>query len=119
MTTHSFNTMTRAMGVEKIHFDSISENDMVLFQTMNGVYQFRVTDPTLRSGILTGGGLGDQQREAVLIGSLIDDAYHSGLAVRSRAIFWMCEASQCESLMTSELVGLTLVRDLIEQRRAA
>ena len=59
---------------QEIPFDSLRVDDKLIINTQNNQYQFRVVDPSHNRGILTGGLLGSQPYEAVLVCSLDSNA---------------------------------------------
>jgi len=52
-----------------IAFDDIKADDKVLIKTRNSEYRFSVIDPLYHKGMLSGGTLGEEPREAFLIES--------------------------------------------------
>jgi hypothetical protein len=52
---------------QEISFDNLRTDDKLIIKTINNQYQFKITDPIKQRGILTGGQLGNQAHEAVLI----------------------------------------------------
>lgn len=65
-----------------IDFDDLKPRDRVVIRTRNSTYRFLITDPARRQGVLTGGTLGNNTRNAVLIESLLP-RMNSGLRVRT------------------------------------
>lgn len=98
-----------------IAFDDIKANDKVLIRTRNSEYRFSVIDPVNHKGMLTGGTLGDEPREAFLIesiskaenGALRD---FDGLQTGARALFYLSSGPKIERVTTSRISGLTLVK---------
>jgi hypothetical protein len=94
-----------------------------MIRTQNSEYRFSVVDPDERRGILTGGSLGDQRRNAVLVGTLsggnnfASDA--SGLKTGSRALFYLTAKNGVERLITSIITSLKRTEPRDEQREAA
>lgn len=98
--------------------------DQLLILTENSEYRFSVTDPTLRRGILSGGRLGGQRREAVLVGALAGDGcgFLEGmfaLQQQARAVFSVSEEGRLRHVVTSPIKQVTLVREGSHQHYAA
>ena len=103
-------------GSEKPDLEGLIGNDRVLIKTDNSLYQFLVTDSTLRQGKLSGGSLGENSRTAILVVSICEgtDGQVSetpGLRVGARAVFYIVSAAGMERLITSTVIEITLVRD--------
>jgi hypothetical protein len=94
------------MSDMNIDFENIREADELLIRTANSEYRFSVIDPVERKGILSGGSLGEQARESVLLGSL-DAADKSlacdtkGIKAGCRALFYLKAKTGIERLITS------------------
>ncbi|HVG19093.1 MAG TPA: hypothetical protein VNI02_08560 [Blastocatellia bacterium] len=108
----------------EIIFKDISPSDRIMIRTQNSEYRFSVLDPDERRGILTGGSLGNQQRNAVLVGTLsgggnsfASDA--SKLKTGSRALFYLTAKNGVERLITSIITNLKRSHSRNEQREAA
>ena len=86
--------------------------DEIRIQTWNSEYRFRVIDPSLCKGLLTGGLLGEQQHEAVLSGCTLTESLHphlsSRLEVGDRALFYIALRERVKCLTTSMIVELSL-----------
>ena len=98
-----------------IAFEDIKAQDKVLIRTMNSEYRFAVIDPLKHKGMLSGGTLGEEPREAFLIESLIrgeDGALRDfrGLKTGARALFYLSSGRRIERVTTSKISGLTLVK---------
>lgn len=99
-----------------ITFDEIGRDDKILIKTRNSEYRFSVTDPVNHRGLLSGGTIGDQPREAVLIESLdrgetgrIGD--FGGLKTGARALFYIASSqNRVERVTTSEISSLSVVK---------
>ena len=108
----------RPSGVDvnsAITFDEIKANDKVLIRTRNSEYRFSVIDPANHKGMLTGGTVGDEPREAFLIESLgrgedggLKD--FRGLKTGARALFYLSSAGHIERVTTSKIDSLVLVK---------
>ena len=108
----------------ELAFKDIDESDMILIRTQNSEYRFAITDPQGRRGILTGGSLGDERRDANLIGALpesgmavVDDT--SKLKTGSRALFYLSARKGIERLITSVITNINHRRGRKEEKRAA
>ncbi len=101
-----------------ITFDDVEVNDKVLIRTRNSEYRFSVIDPLNHKGMLSGGNLGEEPREAFLIDSLAkgEDGVQRnvrGLKTGARALFYLSSGSSghgIERVTTSKISGLTLVK---------
>ena len=98
-----------------IDFDDLKPKDKVVIRTVNSTYRFLVTDPAKRHGVLTGGALGKNTRNAVLIESFIvedeqriDSSY--GLKIGARILFYLSSARGAERMATSIIVELVVIR---------
>jgi len=107
-----------------IAFKEISPSDQIMIRTQNSEYRFSVINPEERRGSLTGGSLGNQQREAVLAGVLSGGTNNfasdvSGLKTGSRAIFYLTAQNGVERLITSIITGLRRTESGEKHREAA
>ena len=98
-----------------IDFDDLKPKDKVVIRTVNSTYRFLITDPAKRQGVLTGGALGKNTRNAVLIESFIvedeqriDSSY--GLKIGARILFYLSSARGAERMATSIIVELVVIR---------
>ncbi|HXG68927.1 MAG TPA: hypothetical protein VNO70_27760 [Blastocatellia bacterium] len=94
--------------------------DQLLIRTENSEYRFSVTDPTLRRGILAGGSLGDQRREAVLAGALAGDGCGFmgelfALKPQARAVFSVSMEGGVRHVVTSPIKEVMLLRGSAHQ----
>ena len=92
--------------MKRVEFENIDKEDQVLIRTQNSEYRFEVIDPEERRGKLTGGSLGAQTRDAVLIGAVpnnFNQQVSDPLTVRTgaRALFFMDSKTGIERLITS------------------
>lgn len=99
-----------------ITFDEINRDDKVVIRTQNSEYSFSVIDPQNHRGMLSGGSLGDEPREAFLVesigktesGSLQD---YRGLKRGARALFYLsCPGHRIERVTTSKISALKVVK---------
>jgi hypothetical protein len=107
----------------KVEFEDINKEDYVLIRTENSEYNFKVTDPQERRGKLSGGSLGGQTRDAVLIGTVPASLTQEGsdpLAVQTgaRAIFFMSAKSGVERLITSVVTDIKHLKNRERMRVA-
>jgi len=98
-----------------ITFDDIKPNDRILIRTRNSEYRFSVIDPMNHKGMLSGGTVGEEPREAFLIESLTkseDGAQRNirGLKTGARALFYLSSGHSVKRVTTSRISGLTLVK---------
>ena len=98
-----------------IALEDIGVHDKVLIRTKNSEYRFSVIDPVNHKGLLSGGALGDEPREAFLIesrGKGESGDWHDfrGLRSGARALFYLSSGNKVERVTTSEISGLTLVK---------
>ena len=106
-----------------IKFSEMHSKDQLLIQTANSEYHFRVTDAEQRRGQLTGGTLGNSEREAVLAGAIsgtgglgqIDLTLQPG----GRAVFYLTATRGVERLITSIITRISHDRARDSERRAA
>lgn len=98
-----------------ITFDDINANDKVLIRTRNSEYRFSVIDPVSHKGMLTGGTLGEEPREAFLIESIGKDEHgalrdFSGFKTGARALFYLSSGHRIERVTTSKISSLSLIK---------
>ncbi|HSB08352.1 MAG TPA: hypothetical protein VLM38_02490 [Blastocatellia bacterium] len=98
-----------------ITFDEIERNDKVLINTLNSRYEFAVSDPETRRGMLSGGAVGEEPREATLIESITsatDGASRDfwGLQTGARALFYLRSDRGVERVTTSGISSITIVK---------
>src|SRR5918911_3288177 len=89
----------------EIRFSEIQPKDQLLIHTANSEYRFQVTDAEHRRGRLTGGTLGDSEREAVLAGAISGTGALGQIALAlqpgGRAVFYLTATRGIERLITS------------------
>jgi hypothetical protein len=107
-----------------ITFKDMSPSDQIMIRTQNSEYRFSVLNPDERRGTLTGGSLGDQRRDAVLVGMVPEPEFGfasnpSGLKTGSRALFYLSARNGVERLITSVITGLGRTESRDEHREAA
>jgi len=98
-----------------IALDEIKVDDKVVIKTRNSEYRFSVIDPLHHKGLLSGGALGEEPREAVLIESLCKIGQATsrefrGLKTGARALFYLSSGCSVERVTTSEIFSLTLIK---------
>lgn len=98
-----------------ISFGQMRKDDKVLIDTANSRYQFAVSDPEKHKGMLSGGVIGEEPREAVLIESIIpsengDPRDFWGLKRGARVLFYLPANGGFERVTTSKISSLTLVK---------
>ena len=97
----------------ELAFEDIEESDTIMIRTQNSEYKFAVTDPEGRRGVLSGGSLGGERRDANLVGALpqsgpavVGDT--SKLETGSRALFYLSAKRGIERLITSVITGISI-----------
>ena len=108
----------------EISLRDISPSDRIMIRTQNSEYRFSVLDPEERRGILTGGSLGDNRRNAILVGTLSGAANNfagdgSRLKTGARALFYLTAKNGVERLITSIITSLKRTESSGEQKEAA
>src|SRR5215213_4660217 len=96
----------------EINFEEVKPSDEISIKTENSLYSFSVEEPEQRKGILTGGTLGNQRREAVLVSSIEGDGRagtkaFTELKTGARALFFMTAKNGIERLITSVITHLS------------
>src|SRR5205085_3183498 len=106
-----------------ITFSEIQPKDQLLIKTANSEYHFRVIDAEQRRGQLTGGTLGDGEREAVLAGEISGTGglgqLAQGLQPGGRAVFYLTATRGIERLITSVITRVARDGARVGERRAA
>lgn len=102
-------------GDAVISLDDIGEHDKVVIKTRNSEYRFAIIDPPSHRGMLSGGAIGEEPREAFLIESRSKDEAGAsrefrGLKTGARALFYLSSGRALERMTTSEIAGLTIVK---------
>ena len=98
-------------ATDEIAFNGLSAADEIAIQTNNSHYQFLLIDPSEKRGILSGGSLGDRQREAILVGTL---AYNTNafaidspvMRVGDRVLFCLIDGNEAENFFTTMIQQL-------------
>jgi hypothetical protein len=108
----------------EIDFKELQPEQKLLIRTQNSEYRFRVIDPDERRGMLTGGSLGGNRREAVLIGTLPDGSYIEAanvntLKIGTRALFFLGANRGVERLITSAITEIATEPGRDSSRQAA
>jgi hypothetical protein len=101
---------------EAINFDQLKAGDNLILNTENSEYRFKVTSPSDRRGILSGGQLGSEAHEAVLYGltSETESINEKAISVNAKAIFFLQTRRGLQRLLTSIITNLKLVRNNYE-----
>lgn len=104
--------------------EAINRNEQIKIRTQNSEYSFWVVDPDERRGKLSGGSLGEQTREAVLVGTLASDNQSlenvsTGLKTGRRALFYLAAKNGVERLITSIITGISRSSERLDGKRAA
>jgi hypothetical protein len=107
----------------EIKFSEIQSKDQLLIQTANSEYRFRVTDAAQRRGQLTGGTLGNIERDAVLAGAISATGALGQIALAlqpgGRAVFYLTATRGIERLITSVITRVSNDQARETGRRAA
>lgn len=94
----------------EITLTEVAAGNEIHICTQRSVYRFKVSNPTLRRGLLTGGPLGLQQRDAYLAGSIFPDAVSisesKNLEIGTRALFYLDGEKGVDILTTSVITEL-------------
>ena len=98
-----------------VAFDELSPKDKVVIRTRNSTYRFLITDPAKRRGVLTGGSLCTNTRDAVLSESFALDengkresSYH--LRTGARILFYLSSTTGVERMATSVIEEIAVIR---------
>jgi hypothetical protein len=106
-----------------IKLSEIQSSDQLLIKTANSEYRFRVTDAEQRRGQLSGGTLGDGEREAVLAGAISGTGALGQIDLRlqpgGRAVFYLTATRGIERLITSVITRVAHNHTQGNERRAA
>ena len=108
----------------EIDFKELKPEQNLFIRTQNSEYRFRVVDPDERRGMLSGGSLGSNRREAVLIGTLPDGSYIEAadvnkLKIGTRALFFLGANRGVERLITSAITDIATEQGRDSGRQAA
>ena len=115
--TNSNNTESKAMS-----FGDLGQADSISVRTARSNYSFSILDPIHRMGMLTGGALGDQAREAILIGAIsAEDASYDTTELKTgwRAVFFVTTNNNLNHMITSVVTDIAHVKGSINENRAA
>jgi len=98
-------------GIKELPLDAVSATDKVIIHTVNSTYVFWLIDPEARRGLLSGGLLGNNLCNAVLVGTVSDAARNipadpSVLRTHSRALFFIKAKNGVQRLITSVITKL-------------
>jgi len=90
----------------------LSALDEVSIRTAHSEYRFRITDPHLCRGMLTGGMFGAQEHDAVLTGAPLpadlESQTQATLEIGGHALFYVAIEESVNLLTTSKITDLTL-----------
>ena len=98
-----------------IDFDDLKPKDRVVIRTRNSTYRFLITDPARRQGVLTGGAIGNNARNAVLIEAFAAEdgercVKSNDLRTGARLLFYLSSTRGVERLATSVIQELVMIR---------
>ena len=99
----------------EVAFNELKPTDRLLLKTKNSQYEFFILDPVEKRGLLAGGSLGNQQREAILMGTLAENTkslYSDCPVVKlgDRVLFALVDTGDAETFFT------TGVQELVHER---
>ena len=100
-------------SIGSITFDGTGATGKLHLRTANSTYTFSIVDPARRSGILTGGAIGDRHVHAILMDGLDRKNKSSNpvqLIVGGRALFFIETGRGFSRIVTSRIVELRLDR---------
>lgn len=103
-------------------FGDLRQADSISIKTERSNYRFSILDPISRRGMLTGGVLGDQVREAVLIGAISeDDGLYNTTELKTgwRAVFFVTADHCLNHMITSVVTDIAHIRGAIDEKLAA
>ena len=108
--------ITQFDTLRNIEFEKIKVSEEIIIETQNSCYRFSVTDAPQRRGYLSGGSLGDETRQAILMGTIFKkgDTFSAdprGLKTDARAFFYIETPSGVKHLVTSIIIKLTHVKN--------
>jgi hypothetical protein len=88
-----------------ISVNNLSPTDEISIRTQNSEYKFHVTDPTMGKGLLSGGTLGEIQREAFVWDGVITRGqphqFSADLEIGRCAFFFVAFRDRLRRLTTS------------------
>ena len=106
-----------------IKLSEIQSSDQLFIKTANSEYRFRVTDAEQRRGHLSGGTVGEGEREAVLAGAISATGALGQIDMRlqpgGRAVFYLTATRGIERLITSVITRVSHDHAQGCERRAA
>lgn len=98
----------------EITLTEVAAGDEIHICTQRSVYRFKVSNPTLRRGLLTGGRLGLQQQDAYFAGAIFPDAVSISdskkLETGTRALFYLSAEHGVDILTTSLITELAFAQ---------
>jgi len=99
---------------QKLPFRNLKSTDQVIINTQNHEYQFEILNPATRSGILSGGRLGDSRHRAIFLftsqGTEVRVSSNS-IRTNAKAVFLLELNDNLAHLCTSPIKNLQLKRD--------
>ena len=107
---------TSQKSTQQLALNDLKVADKIVINTEHSQYQFRVLDPVHRTGLLSGGMLGNKSCAAMLLrsaGDAKDPVNGSVIKPNTKAVFLVEDknASTAKHLYTSLIVKLKLLRD--------
>jgi hypothetical protein len=110
-TQKSDSGMLSGAQTKSITIPSVSADDSILIETSRSAYRFRVANPAERRGLLAGGAVGPQAREAILVAALggegnEPDDCSLDLRLNARAVFIIVTPDGPKRMVTSPITSL-------------
>jgi hypothetical protein len=111
------NTESKVMA-----FGDLRQADSISVRTERSNYRFSILDPVHRRGMLTGGVLGDQASEAMLMGAIsVDDGSYNTTELKTgwRVVFFVTTNNRLNHMITSAVTDIVLIKGAVAGSRAA
>jgi hypothetical protein len=111
-------------NTDEIAFNGLSAADEIAIHTINSRYRFLLIDPAEKRGLLSGGLLGDRQREAILVGTLASKTRAFAIdspvmKVGDRVLFCLIDGNEAENFFTTVIQQLAHIRASDGRRASA
>lgn len=98
---------------QTLSFNGLRASDWLIIKTENSQYQFKLTDPTNHSGVLSGGRLGNKLCRAMLLFTTkggFETVDNKSIKTNEKAVFLVEVNHLTTHLCTSPIINLQLVR---------
>jgi hypothetical protein len=106
--------MLKSRFSKDITFENLKADDKIIIDTQNNQYQFNLTNPTSKTGILSGGQLGNNKYPATFLFTSKGDRQYitnNYLGMDARLIFLINLNNTLTHFCTSQVKHLQLKRD--------